>query len=58
MEPEMEPASKEEILRALGLPEEAVPLFLDHIAQFCNRHGGTKYYGELLALVERYESEG
>jgi hypothetical protein len=44
------------ILRALDLPDEAVPLFLDHIAQFCHAHGGERHYAELLALVAKYQA--
>lgn len=44
----------QETLRSLDLPVEAVPLFLQHIAQFCECHGGEKYYQELLNLVDDY----
>lgn len=43
-----------DILRALDLPVEAVPLFLEHIVTFCHAHGGERYYAELLAIVNRY----
>lgn len=46
-----------EVLRALDLPEEAVALFLDHIAQFCHDHGGERHYAELLAMVARLRDE-
>jgi hypothetical protein len=46
-----------DILQALDLPEEAIPLFLDHIAQFCNAHGGARHYAELLAMVARLRDE-
>jgi hypothetical protein len=45
----------QEILRALDLPPEAVPLFLEHIARFCHDHGGARHYAELLELVARYQ---
>jgi hypothetical protein len=41
------------VLGALDLPEEAVPLFLDHIARFCHAHGGERHYAELLAMLAR-----
>ena len=44
----------QDILSALDLPPEAVPLFLEHIAQFCHAHGGERHYAELLALVGRF----
>jgi hypothetical protein len=40
-----------EVLRALDLPEEAIAPLLDHIAQFCQAHGGERHYAELLAMV-------
>lgn len=46
-----------DVLQALDLPEEAIPLFLDHIAQFCNAHGGERHYAELLAMVARLRNE-
>lgn len=46
-----------DILRELDLPEEAIPLFLDHIAQFCEAHGGERHYAELLAMVARLRDE-
>lgn len=48
-------ATREAILQALDLPPEAIPLFLQHIEQFCHAHGGDKYYGELLALLAHYQ---
>jgi hypothetical protein len=47
---------QQDILRALDLPEEAIPLFLAHIAQFCQDHGGQRHYSELLALLARYQA--
>ncbi|WP_166888727.1 hypothetical protein [Massilia sp. CCM 8734] len=47
---------QQDILRALDLPEEAIPLFLAHVAQFCRDHGGQRRYGELLALLARYQA--
>ena len=44
------------VLRALDLPEEALALFLDHIASFCGEHGGERHYAELLALVARFQA--
>jgi hypothetical protein len=44
------------ILRALDLPAEALPLFLEHIAHFCQAHGGERHYAELLALVAKYQA--
>jgi hypothetical protein len=44
----------QEILDALELPAEAVPLFLQHITDFCQRHGSEKYYAELLKLAQTY----
>ena len=46
----------QDILRALDLPPEAVPLFLEHIASFCHAHGGARHYAELLELVEKYQA--
>lgn len=43
----------QELLRALDLPDEAVAQFLDHIARFCDDHGGDRRYADLLALVAR-----
>ncbi|WP_167239487.1 hypothetical protein [Massilia genomosp. 1] len=48
---------RHDILRALDLPEEAIPQFLAHVAQFCQDHGGQRRYGELLALLARYQAE-
>lgn len=47
-------AEMREILNALELPAEAVPLFLQHITDFCQRHGSEKYYAELLQLARTY----
>lgn len=44
----------QDILNALELPKEAVPLFLQHITDFCQRHGSEKYYAELLQLARTY----
>lgn len=44
----------QEILSALELPAEAVPLFLQHITDFCEKHGGGKYYAELMQLAQTY----
>ena len=46
-----------DVLRALELPDEAIPLFLEHIAQFCHAHGGERHYAELLAMVARLRDE-
>lgn len=43
-----------EILHSLELPDAAIPLFLQHIEDFCQRHGGENHYAELLALVRAY----
>ena len=45
-----------DVLRALDLPDVALPLFLDHIAQFCEAHGGARHYADLLALVAKYQA--
>ncbi|HEX8615583.1 MAG TPA: hypothetical protein VF800_30230 [Telluria sp.] len=47
---------RDDILRALDLPDEAIALFLAHIAQFCQDHGGQRRYAELLALLARYQA--
>ncbi len=44
----------QDILSALDLPPEAVPLFLNHVAQFCHARGGERHYADLLALVARF----
>lgn len=49
-------SEREDILRALDLPDEAIPLFLAHIERFCTEHGGQRRYGELLALLARYQA--
>lgn len=49
-------SDQHDILRALDLPEEAILLFLTHIAQFCQDHGGQRHYGHLLALLARYQA--
>ncbi|MCE3602134.1 hypothetical protein LXA47_00715 [Massilia sp. P8910] len=49
-------SDEQEILRALDLPEEAIPLFLAHAARFCIDHGGQRHYGELLVLLARYQA--
>lgn len=48
---------RHDILRALDLPQEAIPLFLAHVAQFCQDHGGQRRYSELLALLARYQAQ-
>ena len=48
---------REEILRALDLPAEAVALFLDHVATFCDAHGGERRYAELLAMLARFRQD-
>ena len=48
-----EPFDAAELLRALDLPPEAVPLFLAHLDAFCTAHGGERHYAELMALVQR-----
>ena len=45
-----------DILRALDLPDAALPLFFEHIAQFCHAHGGVRRYADLLALVAKYQA--
>lgn len=52
-----EPLDAAELLRALDLPPEAIPLFLDHIEAFCAAHGGQRHYAELMALVQRYRAK-
>ena len=47
-------AEMQEILSALELPAEAVPIFLQHITDFCQRHGAEKYYAELMLLAQTY----
>jgi hypothetical protein len=42
-------------LKALELPPEAIPLFLAHIRNFCESHGGEKHYNELLAMLRPLE---
>ncbi|MDM5180225.1 hypothetical protein PO883_23870 [Massilia sp. DJPM01] len=49
-------SDEQDILRALDLPQEAIPRFLAHAAQFCIDHGGQRHYGELLALLARYQA--
>jgi hypothetical protein len=49
-------SDRHDILRALDLPEEAIAPFLAHVAQFCREHGGQRHYGELLALLARYQA--
>ncbi len=46
--------TRQAILQALDLPPEAIPLFLQHISQFCHAHGGEQHYGDLLALLAQY----
>ena len=46
----------QEVLRALDLPDQALPQFLDHIATFCNAHGGERHYADLLLLVARFQA--
>lgn len=48
-------AVEREILDSLGLPKEAIPLFLNHIEEFCRTHGGERHYAELLKLVAHYQ---
>lgn len=43
------------ILQALDLPPAAQALFLAHIEAFCQQHGATRRYADLLALVEKYQ---
>ncbi len=45
------------LLDALDLPPEALPMFFEHISDFCQAHGGKRHYAELLALVARYRPE-
>jgi hypothetical protein len=52
-----EPLDAAELLRALDLPPEAIPLFLDHIEAFCAAHGGQRHYVELMTLVQRYRAK-
>lgn len=47
-------ATRGAILQALDLPAEAIPLFLQHIEQFCHAHGGEQHYSQLLALLAKY----
>lgn len=47
-------AQMQEILCVLELPAEAVPIFLQHITDFCQRHGAEKYYADLLLLAQTY----
>jgi hypothetical protein len=47
-------AEMREILNSLELPTEAVPIFLQHITDFCQRHGAEKYYAELMRLAQTY----
>lgn len=49
-------SDQHDILRALDLPDEAIPLFLAHIERFCNEHGGQRRYGDLLALLARCQA--
>jgi hypothetical protein len=42
-------------LNALELPPEAIPLFLKHIRNFCESHGGENHYQELLTLLRPLE---
>jgi hypothetical protein len=44
-----------DILQALDLPPAAQALFLAHIAAFCQQHGATRRYADLLALIEKYQ---
>lgn len=46
----------QDILGALDLPDAALPLFLEHIVQFCEAHGGERHYADLLALVAKYQA--
>lgn len=47
-------AEMQEILEALELPEEAIPLFLQHISDFCHCHGAEKHYQELMQIAQSY----
>jgi hypothetical protein len=47
----------QDLLRALDLPDEAVAQFLEHIARFCDDHGGERRYADLLALLARLRAQ-
>jgi hypothetical protein len=49
-------SDEQDILRALDLPDEAIAPFLAHVAAFCHAHGGERHYGELLAMLARFEA--
>ena len=44
-------ADLDEILAALDMPPPGLHRWLRDVQAFCTRHGGARYYGELMALV-------
>lgn len=45
-----------ETLAALELPRHGLRKFFDHNRAFCERHGGRRVYGDLLALLDRCDA--
>ena len=46
----------QEILRALNMSEETRQNWFTHIENHCGRHGGSKYYRDILNLVKDFRS--
>ncbi len=42
-----------EILGALEMPPGGLIQWFDHVERFCQRHGGERVYGDLLALIRK-----
>jgi len=45
-----------ETLAALEMPRRGLGRWFAHDRRFCGAHGGARVYGELLELLDRYET--
>lgn len=45
-------ADLDAILAALDMPPEGLRRWFDDLRGFCDEHGGDRYYGDLMALIE------
>lgn len=48
-------ADLDEILAALELPRAALGQWFADLQRFCESHGGARYYGQLMALLDACE---